>query len=245
LRGAAAAPALIREALHSPAANYWSELGVEVRELIDDAGDATLPESGEARTAIESAVGLLSSTSVPIFLGGDHSITYPLVRAWARARGAFEILHVDAHPDTYDNFEGDRYSHACPFARILEEGLTKRLRQIGIRTQTAHQLEQVERFGIEVVTMREWARGRRTRPEGPVYLSIDIDGIDPAFAPGVSHREPGGLTVREVLDVIHELDVPIVGADIVEYNPAQDVAGMTALVAAKLVKEIAGKVAAQ
>jgi len=124
----------------------------------------------------------------------------------------------------------------------MEERLTDRLVQVGIRTLNAAQRAQAERYGVEVIDMRAWVAGRRPPPlREPVYVSIDIDAFDPAFAPGVSHREPGGLTVREVLTVLHGLSVPLVAADIVEFNPAQDPSGMTAILCAKLVKEVAGK----
>jgi arginase len=142
------------------------------------------------------------------------------------------------HPDLYDEFEGNRLSHACPFARICEEGLVRRLVQVGIRTMNGHQRQQAERFGVEVIDMRAWARGARPELSGPLYISLDIDGIDPAFAPGVSHREPGGLTVREVIALIQNAPGPIVGADVVELNPDTDVDGVTAVVAAKLTKEL-------
>jgi arginase len=174
-------------------------------------------------------------------LGGDHSVTYPVLRAFAARHPMLTILHVDAHADLYHAFEGDRFSHACPFARIMEEGLAVRLVQVGIRTLTGHQREQVERFGVEVIDMRAWAAGARPFVDGAVYLSLDLDGLDPAFAPGVSHREPGGLTVREVVTLVQESEGELVGADVVEYNPRQDLGGVTAIVAAKLVREIAGR----
>ena len=151
------------------------------------------------------------------------------------------VLHFDAHPDLYDEFERDRYSHACPFARVMEEGLADQLVQVGVRAMTGHQREQAERYGVRVIGMRDWMLGRRARLSNPVYVSIDVDALDPAFAPGVSHREPGGLTVREVLGLLQGLGGPIVGADVVEFNPAQDPLGLTAPVCAKLVKEVAGK----
>jgi len=112
--------------------------------------------------------------------------------------------------------------------------------QVGIRTLTPHQREQIARFGVDTIEMQQFAAGARPIVDGPVYLSIDLDGLDPAFAPGVSHREPGGLSVRDVLSMIHGLSGPIVGADVVECNPSQDVGGLTAPVAAKIVREIAG-----
>jgi len=201
--------------------------------------------SGDAnpRELIEASVAaLLDKGACPIILGGDHSISYPILRAFHHGQGKLDILHIDAHPDLYDAFDGDRYSHACQFARIMEEGLANKLVQVGIRTMNGHQREQAERFCVEVITMREWVRGKRFDLRQPVYLSIDLDAIDPAFAPGVSHREPGGLSVRDVLDIIQNLSVQIIGADVVEYNPHQDLSSATAAVAAKLVKEIIGQV---
>jgi arginase len=241
LRGSAAAPPLIRQAVHSPAGNPWTERGAELSQLAD-AGDLTI--SGDAATArveIQAGVELaLTNGFRPICLGGDHSITYPIMRAFARKQRGLTILHIDAHGDLYDGFEGDRFSHACPFARIMEEDLCGRLVQVGIRTLSPHQREQISRFGVDTIEMQHFAGGARPSIDGPVYLSIDLDGIDPAFTPGVSHREPGGLSVRDVLTMIHSLGGPIVGADVVEFNPAQDLGGVTASVAAKIVREIAG-----
>jgi agmatinase len=246
LRGSAAAPPLIRDALWSDSSNSWTELGVDIAApgALADAGDVMLLEGEEstaARQAIEDgAAAVLAGGGGPISLGGDHSITYPLLRAVRRHHPRLTILHVDAHSDLYDEFGGDRYSHACPFARILEERLADRLVQVGIRAMTKHLREQVARFGVEVIEMRAWGTVPVPAIEGPVYLSIDLDGLDPAFAPGVSHREPGGLSVRDVVGLIHELAGRVVAADVVEYNPAHDIHGVTAMVAAKLVKELAG-----
>jgi arginase family enzyme len=144
----------------------------------------------------------------------------------------------------YDEFEGSRVSHACPFARIMEERLATRLVQVGIRTLNRHQREQAEKFGVEIVEMSALPAYDRLKIRGPVYISFDMDVLDPAFAPGISHREPGGMTVREAIAHLHAIAGTIGGADIVEYNPAQDVAGMTATVAAKILKEILGKMIA-
>jgi agmatinase len=243
LRGSAAAPPLIRAALSSPAGNPFTELGANLSALAD-AGDLALPDdAAAARVLIEAGIRRsLDAGFTPIALGGDHSITYPIMRAVAKRHSAMTILHIDAHGDVYDEFEGDRFSHACPFARIMEERLCARLVQVGIRTLTSHQRDQIARFGVETIEMQHFAGGARPRIEGPVYVSCDLDGLDPAFAPGVSHREPGGLTTRDVLQMLHTLHGPIVGADIVEYNPSQDLGGVTASVAAKLAREIAGQV---
>jgi len=247
LRGPAEAPPLIRAALQSSHWNSWSEL---LRDTagpggLSDAGDLALPPGAAARSSIESAIAaLLDGGWRPVALGGDHSVTYPIIRAVSRVHAPLTILHIDAHPDLYDEFEGDRFSHACPFARIMEERLAQRLVQVAIRTMNAHQRAQADRFGVEVIDMRAWGAGVRPRLGGSVYLSIDLDGLDPAFAPGVSHREPGGLSVREVLELIQDPGGDIIGADLVEYNPRQDIGGMTATVAAKVVKELAGRMMA-
>ena len=139
LRGAAGAPALIRAALRSPSSNDWTEslLDLSVPGTLDDCGDLALPADAAARDIIESGVrALLDRGARPILLGGDHSITYPILRAIGPRYPVLTILHIDAHPDLYDEFEGDRYSHACPFARIMEERLATRLVQVGIRTMS-------------------------------------------------------------------------------------------------------------
>jgi len=194
---------------------------------LGDVGDVPLGTSGaEVRARIEDAVRtLLDAGGRPIALGGDHSITYPIVRAVRWFHPRLSILHFDAHPDLYPEFQGDPYSHACPFARIMDEKLADQLVQVGIRTMNATQRTQAERHGVDVIDMRAWVTGRRPALEAPIYISIDLDAFDPAFAPGVGHREPGGLTVREVLTVLQGLPVPIVGADVVEFNPQQDAGG--------------------
>ena len=241
LRGPAAAPPQIRAALASPAGNDWSEAGIEIRagRVYVDAGDVDLSDEATARASIERAIAdIVDRGDRPISLGGDHSVTYPILRAVARVTPQLTLVHVDAHPDLYDEFEGDRFSHACPFARILEENPGIRLVQIGLRTMTGHQREQAKRFGVDVIDMRSWSQGRRPALRGPIYASIDVDGLDPAFAPGVSHREPGGLSVRDVLGIVQTLPGPIVGADVVEVNPSEDPTGVTSIVAAKLVREL-------
>lgn len=244
LRGPALAPPRIREALRSAAGNSWSE---SLRDLdapgaLADAGDLDLPERDDARALIEAGItSVLAGGGIPISLGGDHSVTYPILRAIQGATPRPTVLHIDAHPDLYEDFEGDRYSHACPFARIHDDGLVARHVQVGIRTMNAHQRAQAERHGVEVIEMRAWAHGVRPSVSGPVYLSIDVDGLDPAFAPGVSHREPGGLSTRDVITLIQECGGTLVGADVVEFNPLQDPTDCTARVVAKLVKEIAAR----
>ena len=242
LRGAAAAPAAIRSALASDHANRATESGLELGDdiAVEDYGDLSLDESPRDLDRIAAAAGAaVRDGVVPIFLGGDHMVTNPIVAGLAAALGPVNILHFDAHPDLYDDFDGDPLSHASPFARIMERGLAKRLVQVGIRTLNRHCRQQAERFGVEIVHMRDFDASTVPIPEGSLYVSIDLDGFDPAFAPGVSHPEPGGLSSRDVLRVLHRIRGPIVGADIVELNPARDRDGATAVLAAKLVKELA------
>jgi agmatinase len=243
LQGAGEAPAKIRAAMACDASNSWPELGVDlgVAEVYEDAGDLAF-RGKDAFATIEARVGeLIDEGKRPVSLGGDHSITFPIVKAVARRYPELTIFHFDAHPDLYEEFEGNRLSHACPFARIMEAGLAKRLVQIGIRTLNRHQKEQAERFGVEVVEMRKLPAYEKLKAAGPVYITFDMDVLDPAFVPGISHREPGGMSVREAIAHLHAIDGEIVGADVVEYNPVQDVAGITATVAAKVLKEILGK----
>ena len=216
LKGPAAAPALIRRELASDAHSSWSETGFDVADSFLDHGDIDF--SG----------------------GGDHAIAWPVLRAVRRRHPRLTIVQIDAHPDIYDAYQGNKRSHTSSFARILEEGLADRLIQIGLRTLNDELRDQLERFGVEVIEARHFSEDLRLDLKTPVYLSVDLDGLDPACAPGVSHREPGGLTTRQVINLIQRIDQPIVGADVVEYNVNQDVSNLTALVAAKLVKEIAG-----
>jgi arginase len=244
LCGAAGAPPVIRRELVSDAGNGVSEALVDLRTpgALADAGDVDLAGDDDPTERITNALSaVLAAGGRPISLGGDHSITFPITRAVRARCPRLTILQFDAHPDLYDVFEGDRLSHACPFARIMEAGFADRLVQVGIRAMNAHQRMQADRFGVEVIDMRAWSAGARPTVRGPVYVSMDVDGLDPAFAPGVSHREPGGLSVRDVLSVIQTLEGPLVGADVVEYNPSRDVSDLTSHVCAKLVRELASR----
>ena len=250
LRGPAKAPAQVRRVLHGGSANYWSELGVNVNpDRWTDLGDLDLPDAVEPTLELITEVARTATTDDGrvLSIGGDHMVSWPLVRGVAVNHAGLTIVHVDAHPDLYDHLDGDRYSHACPFARIMEEDLADRLVQIGIRTMTGHQRDQADRFGVEVHELRTWDGHLPADLVGPVYVSIDIDALDPAFAPGISHHEPGGMTTRQLVNCLHQLAamradgrVEVVAADIVEINPDRDVNDMTAMVGAKLVRELLG-----
>jgi arginase len=244
-RGSAGAPPVIRETLWSEAGNPYSEMGVDISAgVMDDEGDLRFDDEGpeDARRMIESAVARIAmSGRRPLTLGGDHSITYPILRGLRPSFPRLSILHLDAHGDLYDEFQGDRFSHACPFARIMEEGLADRLVQVGIRTLTPHQREQAARFKVEIIEMKDWRDGTRLAFDTPVYLSLDLDALEPGLVPGISHREPGGLTVRQTLGIIQQFEGDLVGADLVEFNPLNDAGGVTAAVCAKLAKELAAR----
>lgn len=248
LRGPALAPSAIRAALMCGAANWCTESGLDLDPAINDdwvdLGDLDVPDAGpDAVDAIRAAAAAARGDGSSLLsLGGDHMVTWPLVQAVTERIDGLTIVHFDAHPDLYDSLDGNRYSHACPFARIMEEGRVARLVQFGIRTMNPHQREQADRFGVEVHEFRDWD-GVVPDLAGPVYVTIDLDALDPAFAPGVSHHEPGGLSTRQLLDALRQIaesDAVMVGADLVELNPSRDVNDMTAMVAAKLVRELLG-----
>jgi arginase len=244
MHGPASAPARIREVLNAGSANLCSEseIDLSIEPRFHDLGDLDLLSGTTLFEQIEKAItDLLEREVYVLSLGGDHSITYPVLKAYGKKHKKLDILHLDAHPDLYDEFEDNRFSNACPFARIMEENLALRLVQIGIRTMNPHQRAQAERFGVEVIEMKKWHPDIPLDFEGPVYLSLDMDALDPAFAPGVSHHEPGGLSTRDVLQIIQGIRAPIVGADIVEFNPKRDPSGITAMAAAKFLKEIAAR----
>ncbi len=244
MRGPALAPPKIREAFHSSSSNLWSESGIDLGQhgLVDDVGDLVFPVDEPFLQIEEKIVHIVEKRGVPLVLGGDHSITYPVVKGLHRSYPKLSILHFDAHPDLYDELDGNRFSHASPFARIMEEGAVTRLVQIGIRTMNGHQQEQAKRFGVDVIDMQTNTSRIALSFDSPLYISFDLDALDPAFAPGVSHIEPGGLSTRQVIDVIQRVEAPaIIGADIVELNPTRDPSGMSAMVCAKMAKEILAK----
>jgi agmatinase len=244
LNGAAEAPQKIREALFSESTNTFSENGTDIgsSEVFTDAGDIKFNDNSEKYRQIEDAVlKLMENKTRVLSLGGDHSITYPIIKVLSSKYPRLNILHFDAHPDLYDEFQGNRCSHACPFARIMEDNLADKLVQVGIRTTNNHQRRQAEKFDVDIMDLHASADEVVSKLEGPLYISLDMDVLDPAFAPGISHYEPGGLSTRQVLDIIQRIEVEIVGADIVEYNPRRDINGITAMTAAKFVKEIGSK----
>ncbi len=243
MRGAAEGPDAIRSVLNDTSSNFWTESGFEIKENEHFIDHGNIRVSDYHIDITNEVAGLLTKNQKVISLGGDHSIVYPIVKAFSKKYDSLNILQLDAHTDLYDELGGDRFSHACPFSRIMEEKLAIKLTQVGIRVIPDQHQEQIKRFDVDVITMHEWVSGKRTKLSGPLYISLDMDVFDPGFAPGISHHEPGGMTPREVIELILNIKVPIVGADIVEINPKRDHAGITAMLGAKLLKELIGKMA--
>ncbi len=239
-RGPRLAPPLIRKALNCGSMNLFTESGKSIEnKRIQDKGDFEINKYFDIETITSNHI---KSNNRIFTLGGDHSITYPIIKAYHNIYPKLDILHIDAHCDLYDNYEGDKYSHACPFARIMENEFASRLVQVGIRTLNTHQKDLANKFDVEIHQMKDLDLSKALKFKNPLYISLDMDGFDPAFAPGVSHHEPGGLTSRQVIDLIQNIKGNVIGADIVEYNPNRDFQNMTAFLAAKMMKEILGKI---
>lgn len=249
LKGASKGPQAIRAASTGRAINPWTELSVNLEKdgVLVDLGDVDV--SGDFLDVFsqieKNVLDILEKEAVPVVLGGDHSVSYPVVKAFSRKYKALDILHFDAHPDLYEELYGDRFSHACPFARIMEEGLGQNLVQVGIRAATGQQREKALKHGVRMIEMKDIRENLSLEFSNPLYVSFDMDALDPAFAPGVSHHEAGGLSTRQVLNIIHALNADIVGLDVVEVNPERDISGITAAAAVKIIKEVIGKIIIQ
>ena len=197
--------------------------------------------------------GIAASEVITLAVGGDHSITYPILKGLARRQdGPMGLIHIDAHTDTWPAFAGSKFHHGAPFRLAVDEGLLDPARcvQIGIRggQNFADGLDYSRDKGMRVITIEEFEdRGWRAVAEEarmvvgdlPTYLSFDVDGLDPAYAPGTGTPESGGITMREAQRLLRELrSTHFVGADVVEVSPPLDPSGMTALNAATLLFEM-------
>ncbi|UWQ48309.1 agmatinase [Leisingera caerulea] len=222
---------------------------------IADIGDLaintfSLPDS--LRIIQESYEAILSGGVIPVAMGGDHSITLPILRAIAKKYGPVALVHVDAHADVNDDMFGERETHGTVFRRAYEEGLIvpDKTYQIGLRGTgyAATDFAEAQSWGFQHFPAQElWGRQlhqmgaeiRRDIGNRPVYVSYDIDSLDPAYAPGTGTPEIGGLTTPQALELIRALKgVNIVGCDLVEVSPPYDPSGNTALVGANLLYEL-------
>lgn len=254
--GARFGPAHIRQSsrLLRP---YNPALDVEPfgRQQIADAGDVGVNpfDIAEAIGTIESAARELSGIRRRLVtIGGDHTIALPLLRVAHERHGPVAVLHFDAHLDTWDTYFGSPYTHGTPFRRASEEGLVDfdHSIHVGIRgpLYARLDLDESERLGFAAINCRDFARKtldelinrmRDRLGERPVYVSVDIDVLDPGFAPGTGTPEAGGMSSRELLEVLRGLEgLNVVGADIVEVAPAYDHAEITGIAAAHVAYEL-------
>lgn len=196
---------------------------------------------------------LVAAGAKPLSMGGDHTVSLPILRALAKQHGPMALVHVDAHADINDTMFGERICHGTIFRRAIEEGLVDphKMTQIGLRTTgySADDFDWARRQGVRVVQAEDcWYQSlaplmdevrERVGPETPTYLTFDIDGLDPSVAPGTGTPEPGGLTASQGIEVIRGVwGLNLIGADLVEVAPAYDTSGNTALLAANLLFEM-------
>ena len=254
--GARFGPRAIREA-SLQLWGYNNALQVKPLEHLNvvDAGDADVipPSIEQTYHNIQAEAGELIGLSATIIaLGGDHSISLPLLRAHHARHGPLSVIHIDAHPDTWPNeYEGIPYSHGTPFRRAIEEDLIRKggYIQVGLRgpTTAAADLAEARRLATRIVSLEEaLVMGMpqvidliRATVMPPIYLTLDIDAADPAFAPGTGTPEVGGFTSQQLLTLVRGLaGLEIVGFDLVEVAPPFDPSGITSILAANLVFEM-------
>jgi len=257
-RGAAAGPDAIRRATSGRLYNRFTEQGVDLAESWKVCDHGNVEETSDIFKLKNSLVSIISlhdhRSYSTLFLGGDHFVSYPCFSSIAqRHKRRLSLLYFDAHPDLYESYEGSRYSHATVVSRILEDRnlSSGTVCYVGIRASTGEQDERIRTLGLDAYTMRHLQTEgcdaiassiRSTLSNQPVYLSLDLDCLDPAFAPGVGNPQPGGLSTRQMVEILHGIKgLEIVAADIVEYAPKLDSnARTTAFTSAILIKETMG-----
>jgi agmatinase len=225
---------------------YNPELDIKPFEVCQfaDAGDVACNpfDIAEAVEQVaEQLTQLLSEGTRAVILGGDHSVALPSLRAAHSVHGPMALVHFDAHLDTWDRYYGADITHGSPFRRAFEEGLLlDRNMHVGVRGSIYDKQDLVEdaNFGFSVATCRDIDKIRTRVGDAPVYVSVDIDVLDPAHAPGTGTPEAGGMSSRELLEIVRALDsVNLVGVDVVEVSPAYDHAEITAIAAANVTWE--------
>ena len=264
-KGCAKAPKIIRQATSGELYNPYTENNVNIEDKwqIFDAGDVEVSTNDAMHTRKKVLTALKRIYDVKknprfLFLGGDHLITYFCFHSLSETELFQEnrvgIIYLDAHPDLYYQYKGNIYSHACVLRRIIDQTKIqpKNIIQIGTRASTNDQKEFADNAGITIITGKEFQRKGTvvtanlikkmfTQTVDRIYLSIDLDILDPAFAPGLGNPEPGGLATREIIELIQELsNLPIFAFDIVELCPDYDQSNITAFAAAKVIKETLG-----
>lgn len=264
-KGCAKAPTEIRQATSSELYNPYTEAGINIEDKwqIFDSKNVEISTNDAMNTRKEVLATLSRIYNVKknprlLLLGGDHLITYFCFYSLSKI-GLFRdnkvgIIYLDAHPDLYYQYKGNMYSHACVLRRIIDQTKIKpsNIIQVGVRASTKEQRKFAKNAGITTITTNEFQEKgtaatayliekRFLRTVDQIYLSIDLDILDPAFAPGLGNPEPGGLTTRNIIDFIQELsNLPIFAFDIVELCPDYDQSNITAFTAAKIIKETLG-----
>lgn len=245
--GAAGGPDAIRAASTARSIHATTESGIDLETdtTIRDLGNYL--SGGDTEKYFAGISDIVEKTaaagSIPVTLGGDHSIAYPVVRGLLRRYEKLNIVWLDAHPDIYEEYGGDRLSHACPLSRILETGQAGKVFIGGIRSVPKKLRKRIGEYGIKVFHVSDIPTMKHLEVIGKTYLSIDIDILDPAFAPGVGTPVPGGLPTRDLIDLIKTFNLDIAGFDLVEMNPEYDHAEITAAAGAKIVMETIGRIA--
>ncbi|SDK76426.1 agmatinase [Lentzea albidocapillata] len=259
--GARFAPAAVREAsrLLRPYNPGLDVSPFERLQVVDGGDIAVNPfHIGEAIETIEQASSDLQRDGTRLVtIGGDHTIALPLLRAVSRIHGPVALLHFDAHLDTWDTYFGEPYTHGTPFRRAVEDGIldTEAISHVGTRGPLygKKDLEDDRRLGFGIVTSSDVMRRgvdetvdalRQRIGSRPLYVSIDIDVLDPAHAPGTGTPEAGGMTSRELLEIVRGLrGLNLVGADVVEVAPAYDHADITSVAASHVAYDLVGLLA--
>ncbi|MHA2175357.1 MAG: agmatinase [Candidatus Hodarchaeales archaeon] len=259
--GSAEAPQYIREATTNQLYNSFSERGINIKDKwkILDCGDIKIgsDQSSNIIDAIYSSIYPLTTQIQNFcFLGGDHLTTYfsltALLKASKLKPERVGLIYFDSHPDLYDEYDNNNYSHACVMKRIISDTglLPQNICQLGIRAATPEQLNYIQKENILMYTTQDMqdykiqdiTNSLKARFQGNVdyiYLSVDLDVLDPVFVPGIGNPEPGGLTTVELIRFIQNLNsLPIYSFDLVEINPKYDLNNLTAFTSAKLMKEI-------
>lgn len=255
-RGSAKAPGMIRDYTSSKLYNPYTEVGVNLKDhwRIYDLGDVNPPSFIDAITMVRDMVSKLTGSKLDIFLGGDHSTTYIALKALMEAsNGSWGLVYFDSHPDLYESYNGDPYSHACTLRRIIDDSLVdpKHIVQVGIRAATAGQLDYARKRAIRVFSTSDVYKMRAREISliikkilsgvDNIYVSFDVDVLDPAFAPGVGNPEGGGVTLRNLIDIIHDFKgLNIHAFDVVEANPDYDCKGITFYSISKFIREMLG-----
>ncbi|MFW9913997.1 MAG: agmatinase [Candidatus Thorarchaeota archaeon] len=244
--GTSQAPDAIRQASEN-IETYSIQEGIDLADLgILDIGNVSVGER-KIQTYLSklksSILKALDNSTIPVILGGEHTITLSSLEPFSKSL----FIVFDAHADLRNEWLGSRYSHACVFRRFLEELPSDQLIQLGVRAMCKEEVEFAKQESIRQINPREFSKkGSKgileevlsyTSNFDSIYISVDMDGFDPAFAPGVGTPEANGLTPREFFDIIYGLDAPIKGLDIVEIVPAIDPSGITAILAARIIFE--------